>query len=478
MKKTFLFYDLETSGLSKPFDQIQQFAGKRLDESFNEIESSFLEARIAPDVIPSPYAVVTHQINMDEDAGKMSEFQATQLIHDMINTPNTISIGYNTLGFDDEFLRFAFYRNLLTPYTHQYANGCQRFDVFPLTIFYYLFENSVIKWPTINDKPTLKLEHLVTENDWFQGRAHYAMNDVDATIKLASHLKNANPEMWSYLEGYFDKSIDSDRIHALPMAFSDHLDFRYGLMIHSKFGAQNAYQAILLALGNHNHYKNQTVWLRLDKEDIEGFDFDDLSSRGHIIRKKYAEPGFMLPPTEHYTQHMSLDRMKTVSRNLEKIRKNFQSMEQVQRDAREYVYETVDQIDVDAGLYDLGFLTGDEQQFCHQFHLASANARSALLSTINNPNLKEQAKRIIWRESSSPVFNHEDSSIEKYIQAIMQGDHPTEIFDYRGERKRGVFEANSELATLRQNEHLSEEQEAVLKSYESWLTSKISRYID
>ena len=159
MKKTFLFYDLETSGLSKPFDQIQQFAGKRLDESFNEIESSFLEARIAPDVIPSPYAVVTHQINMDEDAGKMSEFQATQLIHDMINTPNTISIGYNTLGFDDEFLRFAFYRNLLTPYTHQYANGCQRFDVFPLTIFYYLFENSVIKWPTINDKPTLKLEH-------------------------------------------------------------------------------------------------------------------------------------------------------------------------------------------------------------------------------------------------------------------------------------------------------------------------------
>ena len=263
----------------------------------------------------------------------------------------------------------------------------------------------------------------------------------------------------------------------LPMAFSDHLDSRYGLMIHSKFGAQNAYQAILLALGNHNHYKNQTVWLRLDKEDIEGFDFDDLSFRGHIIRKKYAEPGFMLPPTEHYTQHMSLDRMKIVSRNLEKIRKNFQSMEQVQRDAREYVYETVDQIDVDAGLYDLGFLTGDEQQFCHQFHLASANARSALLSTINNPNLKEQAKRIIWRESSS-VFNHEDSSIEKYIQAIMQGDHPTEIFDYRGERKQGVFEANSELATLRQNEHLSEEQEAVLKSYESWLTSKISRYID
>ena len=257
MSKTFLFYDLETSGLSKPFDQIQQFAGKRLDNTFNEIESSFIEARISPDVIPSPYAVITHQIDMQDDAGRISEFHATQLIHEMINTPNTISLGYNTLGFDDEFLRFAFYRNLLTPYTHQYANGCQRYDVFPITVFYYLFEDSVLKWPKIDERPTLKLEHLVTENGWFQGRAHHAMNDVDATIQLASHLKSANPEMWQYLIGYFDKNTDSERIKALPMAFTEHVDFRYGLMIHAKFGAKNVYQGMLLALGNHNHYKTK-----------------------------------------------------------------------------------------------------------------------------------------------------------------------------------------------------------------------------
>ena len=167
---TYLFYDLETSGLSKPFDQIQQFAGKRLDAAFSEIESCFLEAKIAPDVIPSPYAVMTHQISLKDDETRMNEQQAVEQIHALMNQPNTISIGYNTLGIDDEFLRFAFYRNLLTPYTHQYANGCARFDVFPIAVFYFLFENQALSWPQIDGKSTLKLEHIVTENDWFQGR--------------------------------------------------------------------------------------------------------------------------------------------------------------------------------------------------------------------------------------------------------------------------------------------------------------------
>ena len=317
---------------------------------------------------------------MQDDAGRISEFHATQLIHEMINTPNTISLGYNTLGFDDEFFRFAFYRNLLTPYTHQYANGCQRYDVFPITVFYYLFEDSVLKWPKIDERPTLKLEHLVTENGWFQGRAHHAMNDVDATIQLASHLKSANPEMWQYLIGYFDKNTDSERIKALPMAFTEHVDLRYGLMIHAKFGAKNAYQGMLLALGNHNHYKNQTVWLRLDKDLITDFDFSHLDSNGQIIRKKYAEPGFMLPPTERYTQHMTLERMKLVATNLENIRKHFGEMEQLQREAREFTYERIDHVDVDAGLYDLGFLTGEEQQFCQKFHIALPHARQSLIA--------------------------------------------------------------------------------------------------
>ncbi|MEC8882925.1 MAG: exonuclease domain-containing protein [Pseudomonadota bacterium] len=474
MKTTYLFYDLETSGLSKPFDQIQQFAGKRLNENWEEVESSFLEARISPDVIPSPYAVITHQICMGEDSGRMSEFQATTQIHAMMNEPATISLGYNTLGFDDEFLRFAFYRNLLSPYTHQYANGCKRYDIFPLTVFYFLFEKSVLKWPQIDGKPTLKLEHIVTENNWFQGRAHHAMNDVDATIKLASHLRKGNPAMWNYLIGYFDKGIDSDRIAALPKAFNNHIDFRFGVMIHSKFGASYAYSAMVLALGNHNHYKNQTVWLRLDKEEFEEFDFEKINASGFIIRKKYAEPGFMLPPSENYTVQMSLDRMKIVEKNLAKISEDFSGIEDIQRQAREFMYESVENIDVDAGLYDNGFLTHEEQAFCRQFHLSPPKARQALLDGMKNSNLHEQALRALWRDSGELNSKEALESIEPYIKKILQSEVETGIFDYRGEQKRGIFVANQEVSQIESTMELDRAQEKVLESFKQWMQNRSS----
>lgn len=473
MNKTFLFYDLETSGLSKPFDQIQQYAGKRLDENWQELETSFLEARVSPDVLPSPYAVITHQICMSEDGGKMSEFQATTQIHSMMNEPGTISLGYNTLGFDDEFMRFAFYRNLLSPYTHQYANGCQRYDIFPITVFYYLFENSILKWPKVDGKSTLKLEHIVTENGWFQGRAHHAMNDVDATIKLASRLKSANPEMWNYLIGYFDKSMDAERIAALPKAFKNHIDFRFGVMVHAKFGSGNEYSAIVLALGSHNHYKNQTVWLRLDKKEFESLDFEDLNTSGSIIRKKYAEPGFLLPPSEKYTMQITMERMKVVERNLDKIGKDFSGIEEIQRQAREFIYQTAENIDVDAGLYENGFLTQDEQNFCRQFHLSPPAARRSLLNGLKNANLHKQALRALWRDEENFDMKNEDGAIKIYLDKIFQGDSETGIFDYRGEQKRGLFAVNQEIFQIESTAQLDPDQKKVLDSYKQWILEKV-----
>lgn len=54
----FVFYDLETSGISPAFDQPLQFAAIRTDDSFVEIERVNLRCRIAPHIIPSPQALI------------------------------------------------------------------------------------------------------------------------------------------------------------------------------------------------------------------------------------------------------------------------------------------------------------------------------------------------------------------------------------------------------------------------------------
>ena len=57
--KSYLFYDLETTGLSKPFDQVLQFAAIRTDMDLKEKERHTLQVRLRPDVVPSPFALIT-----------------------------------------------------------------------------------------------------------------------------------------------------------------------------------------------------------------------------------------------------------------------------------------------------------------------------------------------------------------------------------------------------------------------------------
>jgi exodeoxyribonuclease-1 len=54
----FVFYDLETTGLSPAYNQPLQFAAIRTDDSFAEIERVNLRCRIAPHIIPSPQALI------------------------------------------------------------------------------------------------------------------------------------------------------------------------------------------------------------------------------------------------------------------------------------------------------------------------------------------------------------------------------------------------------------------------------------
>ena len=204
MTGSYLFYDLETSGLNKAFDQVLEFAAIRTDQSFNQIERHTISVKLRPDIIPSPRAILTNRIPVSNSCSGLCEYEATAEIHQLMNEPGTVSLGYNTLGFDDEFLRFSYHRNLLPPYTHQFKNGCRRMDLFPMAVVYRLYKRAVITWPEVDGKPSLKLEHIGAANRITAGQAHEAMVDVATTVELARRFYQKK-KMWQYLEGYFDK---------------------------------------------------------------------------------------------------------------------------------------------------------------------------------------------------------------------------------------------------------------------------------
>lgn len=53
----FVFYDLETTGISPAFDQALQFASIVTDPDFNEIDRVDQRFRLAPHILPSPKAL-------------------------------------------------------------------------------------------------------------------------------------------------------------------------------------------------------------------------------------------------------------------------------------------------------------------------------------------------------------------------------------------------------------------------------------
>ena len=285
-KNSYLFYDLETSGLNKCFDQVVQFAAIRTDLEFNELEHYEFLVKLNPDVIPSPSAFLTHHIAIkDLELKGKNEYEVITAIHKLFNQPGTISVGYNTLGFDDEFLRFSFYRNLLEPYRHQYANGCSRMDIYPITVLYHLFKPEIINWPEINGIKSLRLEHLSTANNFNLGAAHNAMVDVKATIELAKLLQR-DQASWEYASGFFDKKCDMERF----VKYQKGVSLQSAILISGKFGRVNHYASYAICLGMHRHYRNQSIWWPIDREIMSNFKDEVAPAELITLHKRFGEP--------------------------------------------------------------------------------------------------------------------------------------------------------------------------------------------
>jgi exodeoxyribonuclease-1 len=473
MGKTYLFYDTETTGLNPCFDQIIQFAAIRTDEQLNELEHYQFFIRLNPDVIPSPQAFLTHGISLSDLQKQPSEYEAIQKIHALLNTPNTWSIGYNNLGFDDEFLRFSFYRNLLTPYTHQWANGCGRLDLYPIVLLYYLYKNDVLEWPVIDESPSLKLENLNACNHWVKGQAHDAMVDVRVTLALARQLKQ-HKNIWNYALGYFNKSVDLQRFNQLPTAYENTTNsHKEALLLQGQIGSQLNYQAPVLSLGAHHHYKNQTLWLRLDTDELSNTTADTIEQSTFVFRKRFAEPPLLLAPLKRFCAYLQKDRLEKAHANKAWLKDHADLFQLISDYHQHYKYPEAPNCDIDASLYQKPFLTPEEQHQCNRFHVAAVHEKPSIISEMTSERLKKQAYRLLARNYSNDLSNIDATEFSNYLKAICSqtSDLPT---DYKGEKHKSVIETIDSIKTIISMQTLNEKQHKILDELVQYLYQLIT----
>lgn len=288
MATSFLFYDLETFGTDPRRSRIAQFAAIRTDAELNPIDSpwDFL-VRPAEDLLPSPVASLITGIDPQRAQREgVSEAEAFARIFEAMSTPETCTLGYNSLRFDDEFVRHGLFRHFYDPYEREWRGGNSRWDLLDVMRLAHALRPEGIVWPQREDgTPSFRLEHLATANDVREGEAHEALSDVRALIGMARLLRTAQPKLWHYALKLRDKRFAGSLLDPIAMTPVLHVSQR--------FPAARLCAAAVAPLARHPRIDNRVIVFDLHEAPDALLELD-----ADAIADRLYTPAADLPPGE------------------------------------------------------------------------------------------------------------------------------------------------------------------------------------
>ena len=258
---SFLFYDLETFGADPRTSRIAQFAAIRTDCDLNQIDEPIsVFVRPADDLLPSPGATMVTGIAPQQALAEgMSEAAAFALIFEEMARPETCTLGYNSLRFDDEFVRYGLFRNFFDAYEREWRGGNSRWDLLDVLRLAHALRPEGLVWPRREDgAASFKLEHLAEANGVRIGDAHEALSDVRALIGLARRLKESQPKLWDYALRLRDKRYAASLLDVVAM--------KPVLHVSQKFPASRLCAAAVLPVARHPRIDSRVIVFDLEQD--------------------------------------------------------------------------------------------------------------------------------------------------------------------------------------------------------------------
>jgi len=376
MPASFLFYDLETFGSDPRTSRIAQFAAIRTDADLNQVEEpiSFF-VRPADDLLPSPVATLITGITPQRALREgVNEAEAFARIFEEMSRPDTCTLGYNSLRFDDEFIRHGLFRNFFDAYEREWRGGNCRWDLLDVLRLAHAIRPDGIAWPKRDDGATsFRLEHLAIANDVRTGDAHEALSDVRALIGIARKLRDAQPRLWDYALRLRDKRHAAQLLDTVAMTPVLHVSQRYP--------AARLCAAAVLPLTRHPQIDSRVIVFDLDSEPdaLLALDAEEIADRLYTPAADLPEGEARIPLKEVHLNkcpsliawtHLrdgDLARLKidaaTVHRRAAVLRDAGPALAEKVRRVYARSRPPRDRPDVDAGLYD-GFVgDGDKRRF-------------------------------------------------------------------------------------------------------------------
>ncbi|MYD43051.1 MAG: exodeoxyribonuclease I [Gammaproteobacteria bacterium] len=472
---SFYWYDLETSGLNTRWDRFTQFAGQRTDLDLNPVGDPLVFYVALPhQVLPSAVAtLVTGLTPQKIQAEGMSEWDAINAIHAELCQPGTCTIGYNNISFDDEFIRFALFRNLLPPYAREFRNGNSRADLLTIVRASAAMAPECLVWPRNEEgRITTSLTAMANANGIDPVGAHDAHADVQMSIALARIIKQNHPKMWDYLLTHCNKKSTEALLRKKHRMYM-HVDAHYG--------AKRAFAAPVRMIAR-DPKSNTKIWVAdltanldmletatpaelhdarfLSTEEAEKQNRERLAIHS-IATNRFTVlvPVNNLPAAVAEATASDLD---VVNRNIELLTRlagpEFdQRLREVCNLANAYSSDQIDERDASERLYE-GFPGKSDERLCEAIHEAISTNSSWPKTQASDARIKHLATRLHYELRPEELDIGEQWHVDFVRQALKRKDV-------------GVDAKREEIKTLR-------EDEANANAEKAHLIDSVASYID
>ena len=194
----FVFYDFETSSSNKHWGQIIQIGAILTNDNLEELDRYEARCRLSPSIIPEAMALIVNKSSPKMLKGaNLSHYEMIrQFVEILKRWGKATYIGYNSIDFDEEFLRNTLFQTLEYPYLTS-TNGNNRGDLLNLARAANLYYPNTLK-NSISDKgnAVYKLDQMAPLNGIEHSDAHSAIGDVIATLGIAKIITKKAPSVW------------------------------------------------------------------------------------------------------------------------------------------------------------------------------------------------------------------------------------------------------------------------------------------
>lgn len=415
----FVFYDVETTGLNKRFDQILQFAAVRTDVDLVVTDRFETRSRLMPHVVPSPKALhlTGTLLAAATDMSRQSHYDMVCEIARVLSSWSpAIFLGFNSISFDEEFLRQAFYQ-CLHPIFLTNTSRNARADVLNLMRAAGTLHPSVIRPGVgVDGAHVYKLGPLAVANGILPGKAHDAVYDVDATLGLCQLVRSGAPELWSAFLRFSSKTSVVDFVR-------DEEAFAY-----FNFYGSPRIMHFLTRVGISPRDGNIHYCLDLagDIDALRGLDDLQLTQRmtvepRPIRRLKINGSPLLYPLWDIEPALFGESSEDELMRAASLVRADPEFMERLTKAtvAAEKVYPVSEHVELQ--IYS-SFASDSDRELCRQFHFLSWEQRLRLVETFEDHRLRRLGRRLIYFEAPNLISRMERRAMDDDIAARRRGD--------------------------------------------------------